>query len=366
MTDQSRLTWALVLSVLFHGMLLTLLPIWRRAHLEIPQPPALLDVDVVPLPKVAAKPVPPVAAAKPAAPAEAAKPAEQAPPPPPVLLQRQIVAPSDAGEEKAPENTRLLSDRDNTVKEEKVKRGDAPGGVEAKGESSAPHQADEKRERRAAARQPPAPAPEEHTRIAALPKLEQLLPHIGDFALLSSPPPTRPAAHAAENRNLLVARGSAFSSRPGSNDFLPTIREGDVTLLNTKAERFAPFVRRVFQHLQMSLEQAVRARGVVGGREFAVVEAVMNKQGQLVTARVVQRESNSNLAADRRLLETTKPDIFFDANPPPGAEASDGNIHFVLLVDLMVQSGVDPRSGVPGAGYSGIAGVGLDAEPKHD
>src|ERR1700687_2688608 len=306
MTDQSRLTWALVLSVLVHGLLLTLLPVLRRAHLEIPQPPALLDVDVVPMPKMAAKAVPP---------AEAAKPSEPAPPPP-ALLNRQIGAPSDAGEEKGPGNTRLLSDRDNTVKEEKVRRGDSPGGLEAKPESPAEHQADQKPEHHAAARKAQAAAPEEHTRIAALPKLDQLLPHVGDFALPSSPPPTQPAVHASANRNLLVARGNTFSSRPGTNDFLPTIREGDVTLLNTKAELFAPFVRRVatrvFQHLQMNLEQAVRARGVVGGREFAVVEAVMNKQGQLVSARVVQRESNSNLAADRRLLDTTKPDIFFD------------------------------------------------------
>src|SRR5690348_4203699 len=104
MAEQSRLTWALVLSVLLHGLLLSLLPVLRRAHLDLPAPPALLDVDVVSLPKAQSK-----------APAAAAE-AVPAPPVPPLPVpKQQIVSPPDVGEEKEPDNPRFLSDRDNSV-----------------------------------------------------------------------------------------------------------------------------------------------------------------------------------------------------------------------------------------------------------
>src|ERR1035437_476099 len=116
--------WALALSVLLHAMLLTLLPIMRRAQLTLPQPPALLDVDVLPMPQPKAPP-PPAAAAPAPAPAQ---PVPQIPVP-----KNQIVSPPDAGEEKVPDNARLLSDRNNTVKEETIKRGEPlPGDPDAR------------------------------------------------------------------------------------------------------------------------------------------------------------------------------------------------------------------------------------------
>jgi len=378
--DESRLMWALALSILLHALLLTLLPILRRAQLTLPPPPALLDVDVLPPPQPKPAPPPPVAPPPPQAQPQPAQPAPAQPPPPPIPVPKnQIVSPPDAGEEKPPENTRLLSDRDNTVKQESVHRSDSPHEptdkkkkAEAEAEEKAEAAAEPKPQHKAVERAA-APVAEARPRPAALPKLDQLLPGPGDLALaakdLPEEPTPAPARAAPVNRNLLASRGNTFSSFSGTSDYLPTLREGDITLLNTKAEMFAPFVRRVamrvFQHLEIRLKQAIRG-GSGGGREFAVVEAVMNKQGQLVNARVVQRESNSTLAADRQLLAVTTPDVFFDSNPPPGAEANDGNIHFVLLVDLMVQTYQNPRTGAPSAGYNGVAGVGLDAEPKHN
>jgi len=315
--------------------------------------------------------------AAPAAPAPA-----RAPAPPPIPVPKvQIVTPPDAGEEKAPENARLLSDRSNTVKEEMVRHGEPPAGEsETKPPGPPPPVSKAKPEPPA----PPAPAPKADiekarpaTRVAALPKLDQLLPSAGDLlreGLSRSAAPTaapvQQARAAPASRDLLGGGHATFGNRPGISDYLPTIREGDITLLNTKAELFAPFVRRVaarvFQHLDMRLRQAASGGATGAGREYAVVEAIMSKSGQLVSAHVVERQSNSTLGADRELLSVTQPDIFFDANPPPGAEANDGNIHFVLLVDLMVQSAVDPRSGRPSTGYYGIAGVGLDSPPRHN
>jgi len=374
MTDQARLSWALALSLLLHMTLLALLPVLRRLSVPVAAS-STVEVDLSQLALPAPKPVappPPQAAPQPAPEAQA--------PPPVVLPQRQIVSPSDEGEQKPPKETRLLSDRDNTVPQEMIRRGQpAPGKLEpeAKAEKvekkAAAPPVEKPVARRQAAPAKPAQAPPQQ--MASLPKLDQLLPPVGDiitqgFSKPEEQPPQQQVASAPRQRNLFAGSGGAFSARPGISDFLPTIREGDVTLLNTKAELFAPFVRRVatrvFQHLEIRLKQAARGRPGGSGREYAEVEAVMSKKGQLISARVLQKESDTNIAAYRELLSATQPDIFFDANPPPGAEANDGNIHFILLVDLHVQSAVDQRTGAPATGYYGIAGVGLDSAPNEE
>src|SRR5262249_55944554 len=116
MSDQARLTSALVVSIFLHALMLTLLPWMRQLRVQIPQPPALLDVDVLPPPKAPPPPAPP-----------AAVPVPPQPPAPAIRLpEHQIVSPSDAGEEKPPPDTRLLSDRDNTVKEQSVQHSPEP------------------------------------------------------------------------------------------------------------------------------------------------------------------------------------------------------------------------------------------------
>jgi hypothetical protein len=367
MTDQSRLTWALIVSVLLHGLLLSLLPIVRRAQLAIPQLPPAIDVDLASLPRVLPKVAPPPVVPAPAAPAAPAIP----------IPKQQIVTPPDAGEEKEPANTRFLSDRNTTVKEEMVRPGKpAAGSPEIKQPPAETQQKVEaKRPRPEAkpevARRPAAESSGARPQIAALPKLDQLLPPseemIREGAVRpdeAGPAQPAPQQQASVERKDLLRHGDpsgARGLRGGTMDFLPTVREGDITLLNTKADLFAPFVRRVaarvFEHLQIALRQAAQRASGGSGREYAQVEAVMSKAGQLMNARIVDRGSNSTLGADRELLGVTKPDIFFDSNPPAGAEAADGNIHFVLLIDLMVQA--DPRSARPGVYYAGVAGVGL-------
>jgi hypothetical protein len=382
MVDESRLTRWLIVSVLLHGLALSLLPLLRSARVELPVP-KFVDVDLTALPP--APPVRPRPAPAPVAPAPRAA-AEQPPPPALPLPDRQIVTPPDAGEEKAPSETRLLSDRDNTVPEQMVKRADRPVPPDVPKRVDAPGQKETseppaKASKQAAARPervaalPARRQGSSETQVAALPRLDQLLPPGGDLAAVArqaaeSPEPAAAKPQSGERRRLLLEQGrtEAFSMRPGVNDYLPGIRAGDITLLNTKAERFAPFVRRVaarvFQHLDIRLRQTALAGGASSGREYAVVEAIMSREGRLIEARVLERNSTSTLGADRVLLSVTQPDTFFDANPPPGAEANDGNIHFVLLIDLQVQAVQDPRSGRVHTGYHGVAGVGLDTTPE--
>jgi hypothetical protein len=365
MADQSRLTWALIVSVLLHGLLLSLLPILRRAHLEIPTPPALLDVDVLPLPKPQAAPPPPIAAV----------PAAPAPPQPPVVVpKQQIVSPPDQGEEKEPENARFLSDKNNTVKEETIHRGEpVAGSPESKHEAPPKLEANAKTEHKPAAPKAQAEAAEHtrpNTQMASLPKLDQLLPPAGDLIREGLVQPQEPAAsapaaapeqHAAVERNDLLRHGDPWktsSGRGGSMDFLPQVREGDVTMLNTKAEQFAPFVRRVavrvFEDFRILLRRSIDSRRADSTEEFATIEAVMDKQGRLLSITAKDRSMSVAFATDRNLQAACQ-EGFFDRNPPPGAESNDGNIHFIF--DAHVGVLVDPGRGV--AGYRALFQAGL-------
>ena len=366
MADQSRLSWALLVSLLLHILLASLMPFLRRANLEIPKPPAFLDVDVLPPPQAVPK-APPVAAPQPAPEKPQAAPQPALPVP-----KNQIVAMPEQGEEKAPENTRLLSDRDNTVKEETIKRGEpAAGDPDAKPKPPAPRVADAKPEA-APRKEAPAPHKVDAERAAprdvprALPKLDQLLPSTGDLIREGAMQPEEPAAkpapeqHAAVQRDDLLRYGDPWkggSLRGGSMDYLPDVREGDITMLNTKAEQFAPFVRRVavrvFQGFWIALRRSVDHRLAQPVQEYAVVEAVMDKKGQLLSLTLKERSGSVSVATDLNLQNAVR-EGFFDRNPPSGAEAADGKIHF--LFQAQVQLYVDPRMGPVGGAHM-VAGL---------
>jgi len=350
MADQSRLSWALILSVLLHGLILSLLPVLRRAHIELPTPPALLDVDVLPAPKAA----PPREAV--------VAPAPQAPPI--AVPKQQIVSMPDQGEEKEPANPRFLSDRNNTVKEETVHR-DEPAAGDPDAVAKAPQQvASAKADRpQPAAKAEHAAA---HPQPAALPKLDQLLPSTGDLireGLVQPQEPkstTAPEQQASIERNDLLRHGDPWkhgSLRGGTLDFLPTVREGDITLLNTKAEQFAPFVRRVamriLENLRIFLRRSLNGATGQGSQEYSTVEAVMDRQGRLISLTTKERSPQGALDSDRNLQAACR-EGFFDRNPPDGAQAADGNIHFVFEVRVALL--VNGRGPV---GYDGLFAAGL-------
>jgi hypothetical protein len=119
---------------------------------------------------------------------------------------------------------------------------------------------------------------------------------------------------------------------------LPDIRQGQLTFLNTKAHRFAPFVRRVamrvFQHLIIHQRKALHINDVVAAREFSTIEAKLDTKGNLKKL-VIQTRSGS-YAVDQTLL-TACENGAWDENPPEEAKAEDGYIHFVFRSDIEAQ-----------------------------
>lgn len=350
MTDRLRLPNAILLSIVLHALVLSLLPVLRQMRAAPPAP--LLDVDVVSLPPPA-RAVPP--APPPPAPAVAPPAAEPAPAIP--MPKQQAVSPPDAGEEKPPKDTRLTSDQDNTVQQEMVRRGEPEPGAEIAGRRSKPPPESAKAAAKTAAQAAPdkpahaaAGSGSQAPRMAMAPRLDDLLPSAPQLARegYGQSAAAGAAAEVAKpaERNDLLRRGDAWHSashRLGTLDFLPDIREGDVTLLNTKAELFSPFVRRValrvFESLIISLRRdlgSVRRTA----EETVTMEAIMNRRGDLVRLDLKERSNTGALATEHNLQQACY-DGFFDRNPPPGAESADGNIHFLFAVHVSIA--VDPN-----------------------
>jgi hypothetical protein len=132
-----------------------------------------------------------------------------------------------------------------------------------------------------------------------------------------------------------------FFSLPGPDgtpDDLPDIRQGNLTFLNTKAHRFAPFVRRVamrvFQHLIILQRKNLHINDVVAARDVSTIEAKLDDKGTL-KGLVIQTRSGS-YAVDEALLKACENGAW-DENPPPEAHAEDGMIHFIFRADITAQ-----------------------------
>ncbi|RMG43853.1 MAG: energy transducer TonB, partial [Candidatus Dadabacteria bacterium] len=140
--------------------------------------------------------------------------------------------------------------------------------------------------------------------------------------------------------------GARFLGLSGSPDYLPSLPDGDLTLLNTKASRFAVFVRRVatqvFSELRQSGWERLSAGDIMSMQGFSTVRAVISKDGKLL--RIEPLESSGSSRFDSVLFEAAKRGAA-DPHPPAAAAASDGNIHFIFKARSWVRIYSDPRTG---------------------
>ena len=123
----------------------------------------------------------------------------------------------------------------------------------------------------------------------------------------------------------------AVSGRIGSPDYLPTIQDGEINLLNAKADRYAVFVRRValqvFGILRRMSWSSLSSSQISRLQEFSEVRAIISPKGELIR---VEYGASSGLAEFDSLLNEAVKLGAWDKNPPSGAQMPDGNIHFVF------------------------------------
>jgi hypothetical protein len=316
---------AIAASVLVHALALLLMPLPRGGALPAPDLP--LEVSLL-------QPEPPARKAPPAA-------------------ARQMVAPPDTINDRPPDNPHFESDRDNTVEHETVNPGVPNPGPEAlpapRPAAPQPPAAAEKPVRAA---KPPAAAPAARDRQAAAKPVQaepRHPPALGDLfastdelvkAQQAQAKDATPAEDAATGRQRLalavapMAPEWALPGNRGTLDHLPDIQRGNVTLLNTKANEFSPFVRRVgervFQHLIIR-QRRLELQQIMSAHHPVQMRAILDSHGQLKS---VQIEGQSGSATMDDTLSDAVNTAAFDNNPPKAAANASGDFEFVFQAQL--------------------------------
>lgn len=354
----------LLFSLLLHLILLLLWPQFKRA--QAPPEEQLTAVEL--LPPEAFTP-PQVAQVPPQV--QEPEPAEEQPKeeqqPPPAVPEQQIVSVPDEVNDQVPDKTRFLSDRNTAVKEQTVAVGTPLTKPPEEEKLPTPDKADKVPQQEPTqlalntpgrSRKPPVDNPLEqalkdakHKRspLQGDPKARKAKPQLfarpddvlakgwlstdgdaedeeeaqrtppsGNELLAMAPPPAR--------ENFLTMPGPR-----GTLDYLPDVRKGNLTFLNTKASRFAPFVRRVaqrvFQHLLIRQRRNLQVDDVVAARNHVQLQAKLDDKG--VLRGVTLHTRSGSYAVDESLLDACQQGAW-DENPPPEAKSEDGFYYFIF------------------------------------
>jgi TonB family protein len=380
----STLLWFLLLSIGLHLLLL----LWLRG--------ATLSVGDFEPPPVVVKLAPAPAQPKPAPPqtARGAPPVAQPNP------SQQIVAPSDQENGQVPDGRAFLSDRDNRVDQETIGKGNPEAGQPAQAQQApqparrqppaqvasapkpappaapkpaapaperaakapprkAPPRADAKPAQQRAARQAPPPRDTRpgETIPQPLPGLNQLFAPPEEVlakaeierraAAGAGAAAARPSAVDDPRKDLVSAPPPApglFGGVRGSFDNLPDVAQGNLTMLNTKADRFAPFVRRVgtrvFQNLLIFQRQNLEASDIIAATDIVTVHVMLDAKGRLKSFEV--EDHSGSMAVDQTLIDALR-QAAFDDNPPKAAANAAGEYEFIFQAQLLAGVGPGPR-----------------------
>lgn len=268
----------------------------------------------------------------------------------------QVVAPSDQENGLVPDVRAFLSDRNNRVAEETIARGiPNPGRPDGQAATQPKENTAQRQPEAAAAEQgtgPDAPLAEPATPSDTgtrpawrkLPGLDALLAPpaqvLQTHQATNPNAPTEPVTDQADpNRDLLRApppsRG-LLSGLRGTYDALPDVTAGRLTLLNTKADRFAPFVRRVgtrvFENMLIEQRKRLDAPEILAARGFTTIRAILDSTGRLRDLQIVDRSGSQ--AMDGTLLEALR-EAAFDPNPPLAAANADGEFEFIFRAQVV-------------------------------
>ena len=147
----------------------------------------------------------------------------------------------------------------------------------------------------------------------------------------------------AVNKNNLNSYQPFKYIPPGSSSYLPGVSEGEVTLLNAKANQYAVFVRRValqvFSSLRAKNWSNVSYQQARTGKRHTVVHAVMDKTGKLVS--ISPKESSGSNGFDKVVSSAVQTGVW-DKNPALSASLDDGNIHFIFKAKTWAEKRGDP------------------------
>ncbi len=142
--------------------------------------------------------------------------------------------------------------------------------------------------------------------------------------------------------------GARFLGKSGNSDYLPDLPDGDITLLNAKADQFAVFVRRVatrvFGELRSSGWERLGPQDIASITTDCTVIAKISPKGDLLSLRI--DDSSGSGRFDRVLYDSVRK-AAHDPNPPSAAARPDGNIYFIFKAKSWVDFMGGGRNGAP-------------------
>lgn len=297
------IAWGLLVSILIHGIIAGVFASTIRTELK---PPQIFTVALEP--------------------------------PRPNKLSSQIVSPSEAPLAAVSKPDAYLSDKDRTVVQEQIKRG-APDSGPSVGRPSEP---------KPPAQQSAPKTPAQQT-VAASRPLALKLDSATKRELFGATKASKASPRESEPQPFSRPEGSGarFFGAAGSADFMPNLPDGDITLLNEKADQFAVFVRRVasqvFSELRSSGWERLSAADVRAIQNFSTVRATLSLSGKLVKVELLEASGSSQF--DTVLQEAIGKGAS-DPHPPPEAARADGQIAFIFKSKSWVKlrPGSNPRS----------------------
>ena len=122
-----------------------------------------------------------------------------------------------------------------------------------------------------------------------------------------------------------------FQFNYGSSDYLPNVQDGEFTILNSKANQYAVFVRRVgervFNTLRNSSWSSLSRSDIQNILDFAVIRATMNSSGRMKNLRIIHPSGSINFDY---MLQGSLNKSFWDHNPPEDLIQKEGEINFIF------------------------------------
>jgi TonB family protein len=264
---------------------------------------------------------------------------------------QQIVSKPDTTEQEKENNLpKFLSDSDNNTNKQQIKRGDDEKAATVLARSKMAERSNPNKNNAATMETKQVsnePKPLKHLRLdenTLLDKFaitEKKLPQPNKQSDLS---PT--ASYQAFSRP--HGSGAAILGITGSNDYLPHLPDGDITFLNTKASLHAVFVRRVatqvFSEMRKVGWEGLRSGDINSIDSYCTVHAILSAEGKLLS--VKSEETSGSTRFDGVLLKAVS-NAARDPNPPKGALAEDGNIHFIFKSKSWSRFANNARTGAP-------------------
>lgn len=287
----------------------------------------------------------------------------------PEIPKRQIVtSPQNQPEQEKPnEDAKFLSDKNFSTPKDQIKRGDDPlAGIPGKTQNQSAVEKTLPKAPKAA--EPPKPSSE--TQPKQMVTSLKLNPNTLAQKFTETQPKVEKPSLDQEINGISTAAvrpfhssygtAAAFNGTPGSNDYVPNLADGDITLLNTKASQFAVFVRRVaeqvFTRIRFEGYNSLQASDIRSVGREVTISAIMTLKGQLISTEI--KESSGSPRFDTVVLQAAQKGAN-DQNPPAAAAATDGNIHFIFQSRSWVRFLPSPHEGLVEQRWL-ILGTGLE------